>query len=354
MITIVLTNRNRNLRIIKNCLDSLANQTSSDFKIILVDYGSAPVYVNGLIQLVFHYHFVELICYQVHGQLWNKSKAINIALKQTSTPYFFVGDIDMLFRHDFIEKILELKKEDKVIYFQVGVLSQSESTLNKSFEDYVIKHKTNDEATGMTLYPTELLKSIKGYDEFYHGWGAEDTDVHIRLKLGGHKVVFYDEALFILHQWHSKNYRSKESMEPFHSYLERINHQYIQFIVQKKENIANAFFDWGKLPERTNFVGSNKMILLVTNQVSEIEALLYGFLDNYNGQNVVIEVKEHPKYKNVKNEVKKFLGKKHLKFYDFQTINNMLLGHIITRYRDKYYEYEWNKKMNTIELKIAL
>jgi predicted glycosyltransferase involved in capsule biosynthesis len=29
--------------------------------------------------------------------------------------------------------------------------------------------------TGTTLFATHKLKEVNGYDEFYHGWGAEDT-----------------------------------------------------------------------------------------------------------------------------------------------------------------------------------
>ena len=39
MITIVLTNRNREIRIVKNCLDSLQLQSDVDFELFLVDYG---------------------------------------------------------------------------------------------------------------------------------------------------------------------------------------------------------------------------------------------------------------------------------------------------------------------------
>lgn len=354
MITIVLTNRNREQRIIKNCLESLAKQSFIEFNVILVDYGSNTPFVDVLIQLVSQYHFVEMICCRVQGQLWNKSKAINIALQKTTAPYFFVGDIDMLFRHDFVEKLHTLKKEQEVIYFQVGVLCQSESVLDKSFEDYTVKHKTNNEATGMTLYPTKLLRKINGYDEFYHGWGAEDTDVHIRLRHAGYNVYFYDESLLLLHQWHPKFYRSKESKEPFHSRLEQINHQYIQCVAQQKKSLANTVFGWGVIPKTVDFSVQDTIMHSLTNQVSEVEALLYGFLDYYKGRYVCVKIQPDPKHNSFKNTLKKCIGKKYLVFYDFQTINDLVLGQIVTRFRDKYYTYEWDKETNIIVLKIAL
>jgi glycosyltransferase involved in cell wall biosynthesis len=354
MITIVLTNRNRDLRIVENCLNSLKNQTNQEFKLVIVDYGSEENYILALEELVSQYPRLKFISCCVSKQLWNKSRAVNIVLQQCTTPYFFVGDIDMLFRQDFIEKLIELKKQDEAIYFQVGVLSQLESKLIKPFGDYLIKHKTNEEATGMTLYPTQLLKEINGYDEFYHGWGAEDSDVHIRLRNLGYKVCFFEENIFLLHQWHPKVYRSNQSKEPFHSDLERINHQYIKFVDQEKQYLVNTVFGWGELPKPIDFNGAKNIILSFTNQLSEIDALFYGLFDHYIGHYVTIEVKVHPEYKSIKNMVKQFLGKKYLKFYDLQTTNNLLLGYIIARFRDKYYEYEWNKKKNIILLKIDL
>lgn len=354
MITLVLTNRNRELYIIKKCLNSLGKQTINDFKVILVDYGSEFTFTTDLINLVKHYDFVEFISCPVQGQLWNKSRAINIALQQATTPYFFVGDIDMLFRDDFVEKLYALKNDQTVVYFQVGVLSQSESKLNKFFQEYVVKHKTNEEATGMTLYPTAVLKSIQGYDEFYHGWGAEDTDVHTRLRLAGYKLHYFDETLLLLHQWHPKNYRSKNSKEPYHSNLEQINHQYLQKIAIRKDYGANTVFGWGTVPEIVDFNNSKPVRISLTNQASEVDALLYGSLEHYNSQCISIEIKPHQEYEGFKNKIKNIIGKKSKTFYNFQTINDLLLAQIISRYRDKYYTYEWNKQNNVILLKIAL
>jgi len=354
MITIVLTNRNRDLRIIKKCLDSLKNQTNQEFSCLMIDYGSEEEYLDHLVELSNQYSILKLVRCCVSKQLWNKSKAINIALKQCNTPYFFVGDIDMLYHHDFIEKLYTLKKQDQAVYFQVGILSRGESELIKPFDNYVIKHKTSEGATGMTLFPTQLLKEINGYDEFYHGWGAEDTDVHIRLINAGYKVCFYNEKVLLLHQWHPKEYRSKKSKSVFHSHLEHINHQYIKQTTQQKRSLANVFFGWGTIPQPIDFSELNTNVLLISNQRSEIEALTCGILDNYEEKYVIVEIRGHAKYRSKINTLKKILGKKHFLFYDFQAINDLLLGHLISRYRNKYYEYEWNREKKYILLKIAL
>jgi len=61
MLTIVLTYRNRDLKIAKKCLDSIQNQTIKEFKLVLIDYGSDKNCANGLKKLVKNYTFIKLI-----------------------------------------------------------------------------------------------------------------------------------------------------------------------------------------------------------------------------------------------------------------------------------------------------
>lgn len=349
MITIVLTHRNRKLELVKRCLDSFAEQSRDDFKLLLVDYGSDERSAEMIQKLVKHYKFIELIFSPVSRQLWNKSKAINIALKKCDTSYFFVGDIDMIFRNDFIDKLHDLKETGSVTYFQVGFLNEIESRQFKSFESYSINHLSNKEATGMTLYPTDVLKNINGYNEFYHGWGAEDSDVHRRLEHAGFTSNFYDKEILMLHQWHNKKYRSQKSLEPFHSSLEQINHKYYSQLVLTKRVKANIRFEWGKMIEKVDF--SNVKQYELTNERNEFDAFINGlFLERE--LSFSIKISKHKIYRTFKNLIKRGLRKKHLQFYSFQEINDCLLMKVITHYRNCYYEFEWDKENEIIELKI--
>src|SRR6218665_824554 len=239
MITLVLTNRNRDLRIIKNSLDSLAIQSLNEFELFFVDYGSSEIYLLQLEELISQYSKIQLIVCPVSGQLWNKSRAINIALKKCTTPFFMVGDVDLIFAPDFVSIATTLAKSNEVHYFQYGFLSKEESLINKKYYDYFVDFKGSDEVTGTTMFPSTVLKSVNGYDEFYHGWGAEDTDVHIRMKNLGLNVNFYDKKILIRHQLHPKQYRSKSSPHPFHSLLERINHSYMVLTNKTRRTIVN-------------------------------------------------------------------------------------------------------------------
>lgn len=354
MITLVLTYRNRDLRIVKKCLDSLNQQSLHLFHVVLVDYGSEAVFANPLKELVKGYDFIQLLSCPVEGQLWNKSRAINIALQQCNSPYFFVADIDMLFRKDFIAQLSQLKSPDEVIYFKVGFLSKEESEKECFFEAYKVKHYSTEEATGMTLYPTDILKKINGYDEFYHGWGAEDTDVHVRFINSGFKVRFYESDVLMLHLWHPKVYRTKNSTAPFHNSLEKINQCYLKQTQNLGISKVNNNFGWGISPEEYSYktLATPTHFFTLTNEKNEIDACLKGSLFNSKDMVLQLTIKQNPLQKNFKNYIKKVIGKKFFEYYQMDEVNNELLETLIVNFRNHPYQYAYEQYNRIIVLKI--
>lgn len=353
MITLVLTYRNRDLRLVKNCLNSLDRQTNKEFKVVLVDYGSVANYRSELETLVKNYSFIQLIQCNTNQELWCKSRAINIVLKQCETNYFFVGDIDMMYHSKFVETLKTIKK-DEITYFQVGFLNEEESKKEQEFSEYIINFKSTEEATGMTLYPTSILKSINGYDEFYNGWGSEDTDVHIRLRNAGHRINFYNETILMLHQWHPKQYRSKSSLAPFHSQLEQINASYLAFVEQSKKVKANTKFNWGVYKDSDYETLKNiEKDYSISNKKAEVLAFINAILLTEKGV-LKVTITQHEAYKSVKEILKGLLGKKTIAFLSLEDVNNIMLSCIINQLRTSAYHYQFNKVKKTIELIIKL
>jgi len=355
LITIILTYRNRTIDIVKKCLQSLAIQTNKDFQVTLIDYGSTANFSEELNAVCNDYSFIQLIKCPTQGQLWNKARAVNLALRQCETEYLLIADIDMIFSPDFIEKSNKIKNDTKATYFLVGYLSEEESKKTKDFSEYIIKHNSTDEATGITLFPTNVLLQINGYDEFYHGWGSEDTDVHIRLKQLGAPVRFYDSEILILHQWHAKTYRSLKSGYPFHSRLERINQKYLEQSKEIKRTKANIGYEWGKsFPEKAyQDLKNPSQRITISNEKDEFSAFIIGELHQLSSC-VEIIIRPHKEYKAIKNKVKKLVGKKALEFFDFEEINNRLLEMIISNFRTKPYSYKYDPEKEQIILTINL
>tara|TARA_R110001583_G_scaffold103480_1_gene250713 strand:+ start:86 stop:1084 length:999 start_codon:yes stop_codon:yes gene_type:complete len=332
-------------------LESLKNQTNKEFEVVLVEYGSKAK-INELVQA---YTFVKLIRCNTEQQLWCKSRAINIVLKNCKTPFFFVGDMDMIFHPNFVEILQNLKLNQEAIYFQVGFLNEAESKKDIPFHEYLINFKSNEEATGMTLFNTEVLKSIHGYDEFYNGWGGEDTDVHVRLKNAGYKVNFYTENILMLHQWHTKQYRKASDTMPFHPKLEQINHQYLEFTRQTKKTKANLNFDWGIYTESDYVALKNANFdFNLTNKEADVKSFISNVLLVEKDKVIKMTIMLDPNYKSIKETTKRFLKKKTISFLEMSSINNLLLECIINNLRNCAYQFQYDLNKQTIYLVIKL
>uniref|UniRef100_UPI00262D0400 glycosyltransferase family 2 protein n=1 Tax=uncultured Dokdonia sp. TaxID=575653 RepID=UPI00262D0400 len=349
-------NRNRDIATVKRTLTSIGMQLGKDVNVVVVDYGSEPTYQEDLKTYIAALNGVTLIKCPTQGQLWQKTRAINIALKQCDTPYFMVADMDMLFHPEFVTKIQEHLHSAEVTYFNVGILTEEESKLEKPFNEYQVKFYTNEEATGMTLFPTAILKEINGFDEFYHGWGSEDTDVHVRLRNQGISVHFNQEECLLLHQWHPKFYRSKESTAPYHPALERVNFEYISLSRKHKKTYANQGNEWGVLPNEKAYLAleTPDVSIQCTGTLDAITAFCFQLSEGVWKGVVQLTVQPHPDAKGIKTNVKKLLKKKTPLFIPLEEANAQLLETLIANHRNTPYTYSFDRKNEKIICTINL
>lgn len=354
MISIIYPYRDRDLQRIKYSLESLKGQTNKAFKVYFVDYGSEPVHSKKVKVLLNNYTFVNYDYLYTNMQPWNKSKALNSVIKDLSSGYFFVADIDMIFHPTFVDKALGLSKNNQVWYFKVGFLSELESKTSKKFDDYKIKFTSDREATGLTLCPVEFAKSIQGFDEFYHFWGSEDTDFHVRLKYAGYQVNFYDDTILLLHQWH-KIYRHKES-EALTKMLQlsgivQYNQYYLkQAIKNKKAKVNNK--KWGETQSENQFkalvsYSKNNTVILSCNKI-EIDYFLFKNLPNLKNGFHSFKIEKQKKKQSFKQNVKFLIKSKKLRQYSLKEVNDKLLFHIINFYRNYPYNYSISEDLKSI------
>ncbi|WDO14488.1 glycosyltransferase [Flavobacterium sp. WW92] len=355
MITIFYPYRNREIKRIQRSVDSLAQQSKQNFKVVFIDYGSEEKSAEAAETLLKKYDFVSYVYLPVKDQPWNKCKALNYAVKKMDSDYCFVADIDMIFHSQFTAVLEQHLDPNKATYFQVGFLSEQETKKDKTFESYEINFKTNEEATGMTLFPVSYLKEINGFDEFFHFWGAEDTDIHNRLKNAGCQVEYYDQKLLILHQWHP-NYRKRETKtlnkELQLSGIVEINHQHLLHNLKTNATKVNPK-GWGnvmvdiELNELQSFPLST-----LYNEKKLIDYFLYQQLSNAKNQILAIEIKENPVQATAKYKLKKQLGKKVPQFYSLKEINDQILLHIVSFYHTNPYIYQVKENPSSIIFKI--
>lgn len=357
MLTIIYPYRNRDLKRIQRSLNSLSKQTSQQFQVEFVDYGSEITHASKVKQLVKQYAFANYIYLNTKYQPWNKSRALNSSIKNLKEGYCFVADVDMIFREDFIHEAINLQNPDRAVYFKVGFLSKEETALDKSFNDYEMKFESTDEATGLTMCPVKLLKEIRGFDEFYHFWGSEDTDLHVRLKNSGYKVKFYDQDILMLHQWHP-TYRLKEtdnlSEELQLSHIVRLNYQHLKIADQDKTTKVNEE-QWGKvMTEEDESLCVNALSKTIACVKEKIDHFVFIELPNLDKGIHSFKFIEVDTPKTLKHNIKKVLNKRVDSFYNLKEVNDILLLHIISLYRDLPYIFKVSKDKTYIKFSIII
>ena len=226
-----------------------------------------------------------------------------------------------------------------------------------AFKDYVPKFLSTHEATGLTLFPVNKLKEINGFDEFFHFWGAEDTDMHHRLRNHGLEVEYCEDVLLMLHQWH-QSYLSKTNKdfakELVLAGIEHLNHEHKDKNKELKVTKVNPN-GWGNMVSQSSFEELNRseINLHLTNNVQDVDYLINSLLPTTNNKIISLEVSDSNINK-LKNTIKKVIGKKVPRYYSIKKVNDLLLMQLIAHYRNKNYIYKVSKDAQKITLKIKL
>jgi predicted glycosyltransferase involved in capsule biosynthesis len=226
-VTIIIPIKNRPISMLDNTLNSLRIQNFQQklIKIILVDYNSDKKFISKYKQICNKYNTQYI---RINNKpILNLSHAKNIALKKIKTKYVFFTDTDIIHDKNYIsQSIKELKKKPLQIIISVCL------DLNKNIKDYSDYNELRKKSKCRTInnYPspgiqfsfTYFYKKIRGWDEKYTGWGAQDCDMLKRFELLGLKITSRGEKHPYYHQWHPINKNKGKHFKIFkrnHIYL---------------------------------------------------------------------------------------------------------------------------------------
>jgi arsenate reductase-like glutaredoxin family protein len=195
--------RNKDSVRVKNSLDTLALQSTKNFKVIFVDYGSDEITSEIIKLLCSKYNFCTYHYIDTQGKLWNRADALNYGFYLSNADYVFTSDIDILFYPTFVEIILASLNEDDVNFYSVGYLSERQTKKIDAKDIVNLKYrKSKDYALGMMLVSKKIITKINGYNTFYAIWGQEDNDIKYRIDNSHFKTKFVDNNIYLLHQYH--------------------------------------------------------------------------------------------------------------------------------------------------------
>ena len=106
----IVAYKNRDEKRVKLFLESVQNQSITDFELLFINQGSDAVVNIWVEKLVAEYDFITYYHTRSEGFLWNKSNALNIGIKAAKGEYIIVADIDLIFLPDYLDNISKLIK----------------------------------------------------------------------------------------------------------------------------------------------------------------------------------------------------------------------------------------------------
>ncbi len=222
-ITVVIGVRDRVDYRLVNALRSIRSQTypADLVRIALVDYGSMPV----------HAHNVRDMC-DAHradyervdaASAWSRARCLNIGIRGTETKFVMTSDVDVVLSPRYLSDAVELLKTSPLSVVCSAMLDlpeESAGTLERSARDGEdLQLETWKEwcrpRYDWTAHPsiciayTALYQAVRGFDEYYEGWGYEDQDLLRRLVYLGLVPEALGSGSFYLHQWHADTERGR-------------------------------------------------------------------------------------------------------------------------------------------------
>lgn len=355
--TIIFAYRDRDFARVKLSLQSLQNQTNTNFKVLFIDYGSTDNYAKSILEVVKDFNFVTYYYVGHPGLLWNKSKALNFGIKNTKTDYVITADVDVLFTNDFIETVSKLNNPRSFSLFKIGYLSKQ---ISKQQQQQLLKnvHTTHVGFTfGIGLYPTSILKAVGGLDEFFHFYGSEDEDLNSRVKLEG-LTLKPCSKLMLYHQWHSRYPQKKDeqlTITPRLTNILRVNQCHFLYNKNNEINHPNSAY-WGNcfFLEDADKLKNTKAIIKLKNIAAFVTHFFEEELPNKENGIYKIIIEKDPYYMSLKYKLKQFLKMQSQPYISMKTANDMILKEIVFNYRNMNYSYSISDDLKQISFSIDL
>lgn len=190
------------------CLESLTHQTYSDFKILIVDNASTD---GTLPYMQENYPEIEVIALD---QNYGFSKAVNIGIQNSKTPYVLLLNNDTTVDPHFVEEMVKAIKSSKRIFSVSSKMIQmyhpelidSAGDLytlvgwgicrgtGRPVNNYTKPDEIFTACAGAAIYRRSVFQKIGYFDENHFAY-LEDIDVGYRAKIYGYRNMYCPTAL---------------------------------------------------------------------------------------------------------------------------------------------------------------
>ena len=314
-VSVIVAFKNRDKIRVENFLESFLIQDYPNKELIFINQGSNDEISNYIEALLKNKHQVRYINNYTQGHLWNKSNALNIGIKNSSSHYILIIDVDVILTKTYISNLISKKNPNEFITPTTFYLDKSYSLYFDDLVEGKVPANSTENFIGICFVKRDVLVLLGGYDEFYSVWGAEDDDIIIRLnKYGLARNIIPACELQSFHQWHE----SLSPRKPTIWYLQMV--QYLSF----KKYVHNEIKDnWGNLISQSD--------RLIDDEFYNLKWDLELRVSNETGYllfNPLIDAINNPSLRKIyfefTYEPKKTIRRKWFKFYKTQNTNNIL------------------------------
>jgi len=364
--SIVVAFKNRDQKRVRLFLESLALQDEQDFELLFINQGSddaVNVWVEPLVKefkfAIYFYNFTQ-------GYLWNKCNALNIGINSAKGSNIMIADIDILFPPDFIQKINKYISKASFLTHSAFYLPESFRLTNfQSFFESDYSNISNEKFIGLCIADREIFMEIRGYDEYFLQWGAEDDDIILRLEEAGKERLHLSAKITnIYHQWHPHRAPTDSNLW----YVDMVNYAYLG-----KNSVKNSRPNFGtiyksldrEIINRIKSGDSFKELTLVPHPIFLYTFLIDGFFKLVSGEFAQFEYIVPPKQlkgrkQKVIDKLNQLLSKANLpytvekKTNKFQEVTRSLWIDLVTYFVGKNREFLNDYYLLNTEEKLVL
>ena len=109
---------------LENCFYSLANQSLSrkKYELLIVDFGS-QIHISKECQNICSFYKFNYIKSHSQKEPWNRAHALNIGIKKSNRKFTLTTDIDIIFKTNFLQTVLESLNKFQIANTQFCVRS---------------------------------------------------------------------------------------------------------------------------------------------------------------------------------------------------------------------------------------
>lgn len=209
-VTVVIPNYN-GIKYIRDCMDSLRQQSLKDFEILVVDNGSKD---GSLEILQTEYPEVNVIALAENTGFCH---AVNLGIQESKTPYILLLNNDTIVKSEFVEGLIKaIEESDKIFSVSAMMLSmEDEQIIDNAGDGYCVlgwayargkgcpvtkyceKKEIFSACGGAAIYRKSIFEEIGYFDENHFAY-LEDVDIGYRARIHGYRNI-YEPAAKVVH-----------------------------------------------------------------------------------------------------------------------------------------------------------